>query len=168
MINEYRVPRYLLGYYYVGASSTSQSYNNRDNSIISNSTCLLIVVAVLLLILVCALALRKISRCIVRYNARFPFEAAASAASRLGSKGLSVKELRKIPVMVYENAGVMKMVNVNECPICLGEYQQGEELRILPRCSHGFHVKCIDKWFLSHSSCPICRQQLLIKDGFRI
>lgn len=165
------MPRFLLGsnYYHAGVPSTNHSYNGGEGggggeSIISNSWCLLIVVAAVLLFLLCALSLREISRCVLRYNARFPFESAEAAASRLGSKGLEKDELRKIPVVVYETAGVlMKMVIINECPICLGEFQQGEKLRILPRCSHGFHVKCIDEWFLSHSSCPTCRQPLLLR-----
>lgn len=170
MRNEYRVHRFLLGgYHNVEPPSTShESYNDHDNLIISNSSCLLIVVAALLLVLSCALALKKITRCFLRYNVRYPFESAEVADSRLGTKGLDKNELRKMPVVVYENAGVMKMVNINECPICLDEFQKGENLRILPKCSHGYHVKCIDKWFLSHSSCPICRQSLLIKDKFRI
>ncbi|PNX78977.1 RING-H2 finger protein ATL72-like [Trifolium pratense] len=48
-----------------------------------------------------------------------------------------------------------------DCPICLGEFMDGEKVRVLPNCNHGFHVECIDKWLLSHSSCPTCRQSLL-------
>ncbi|KAI6676359.1 hypothetical protein NL676_037155 [Syzygium grande] len=43
------------------------------------------------------------------------------------------------------------------CAICLSEYKEGEELRILPECMHSFHVPCIDMWLYSHSSCPMCR-----------
>jgi len=25
------------------------------------------------------------------------------------------------------------------------------------RCNHSFHAQCIDRWFCSHSSCPLCR-----------
>lgn len=43
----------------------------------------------------------------------------------------------------------------NECTVCLAEYQDGEALRTLP-CGHFFHAaKCIDRWLLSHSSCPM-------------
>ncbi|KAK4376110.1 hypothetical protein RND71_006787 [Anisodus tanguticus] len=158
---EYSAPRFLLGYSVV-VPSTSQSYNGDDDSIISNSSCLLIIVPAVLLLMLCVVALREILRCVLRFNARFPLESAEAAASRLSSKGLNKDELRKIPVMVYEPE-VLKVCVINECPICLGEFEQGEKLRILPRCSHGFHVKCIDEWFLSHSSCPICRQPLLLQ-----
>ncbi|CAN1189485.1 RING-H2 finger protein ATL3, partial [Linum perenne] len=46
------------------------------------------------------------------------------------------------------------------CSICLGEYQKGECLRLLPKCGHVFHKGCIDLWLSSRSSsCPICRDQ---------
>jgi len=33
---------------------------------------------------------------------------------------------------------------------------------VLPQCGHGFHVSCIDTWLGSHSSCPSCRQILVV------
>ncbi|KAK7307372.1 hypothetical protein VNO77_40377 [Canavalia gladiata] len=43
------------------------------------------------------------------------------------------------------------------CAVCLGDFEEGEELRSLPECMHSFHVSCIDMWLNSHSSCPVCR-----------
>ena len=43
------------------------------------------------------------------------------------------------------------------CAVCLGEFEEGEELRTLPECLHSFHVSCIDVWLISHPNCPICR-----------
>lgn len=43
------------------------------------------------------------------------------------------------------------------CAVCLGDFEEGEELRAMPECLHTFHVPCIDMWLRSHSSCPICR-----------
>ena len=47
-----------------------------------------------------------------------------------------------------------------ECAICLSDLQDGDKARILPKCNHGFHMECIDMWFHSHSTCPICRDQI--------
>ncbi|XP_071078295.1 E3 ubiquitin-protein ligase RLIM-like [Desmodus rotundus] len=49
---------------------------------------------------------------------------------------------------------------LNECSICITEYREGSQLRILP-CSHEFHVRCIDRWLSDNSTCPICRQNVV-------
>lgn len=46
-----------------------------------------------------------------------------------------------------------------ECAVCLSAVEDGETARILPNCKHIFHSECIDKWFGSHSTCPICRTE---------
>jgi len=46
------------------------------------------------------------------------------------------------------------------CPICIVDFQDGDDLRVLP-CEghHRFHQECVDQWLLElSSSCPICRQ----------
>ncbi|XP_076885267.1 RING-H2 finger protein ATL52-like [Bidens hawaiensis] len=43
------------------------------------------------------------------------------------------------------------------CVVCLGEFEENEEVRIMPECAHVFHVSCIDMWLFSHDSCPLCR-----------
>ncbi|CAM0943772.1 unnamed protein product [Alopecurus aequalis] len=47
------------------------------------------------------------------------------------------------------------------CAVCLCELDDDDRLRLLPKCSHAFHVECIDTWLLSHSTCPLCRRSLL-------
>ncbi|KAL1535829.1 RING-type E3 ubiquitin transferase [Salvia divinorum] len=46
------------------------------------------------------------------------------------------------------------------CSICLNDIRGGEGYRKLPQCGHSFHSRCIDAWFRSHSTCPLCRAQL--------
>lgn len=43
------------------------------------------------------------------------------------------------------------------CSICLSEYRDGEMLRVMPECRHGFHVACLDAWLRRSASCPVCR-----------
>lgn len=46
------------------------------------------------------------------------------------------------------------------CPICIVDFEEGDDLRVLP-CEghHRFHQQCVDQWLLELSgSCPICRQ----------
>ncbi|XP_023007709.1 E3 ubiquitin-protein ligase SIS3-like isoform X1 [Cucurbita maxima] len=44
----------------------------------------------------------------------------------------------------------------SECPICLEEFHEGNEVRGLP-CAHNFHVGCIDEWLRLNVKCPRCR-----------
>lgn len=52
-----------------------------------------------------------------------------------------------------------------ECPVCLTEFEPEDNLRLLPACKHIFHQECIDAWFDSHSTCPLCRASLLDHPG---
>ncbi|KAF8051938.1 hypothetical protein N665_1641s0003 [Sinapis alba] len=53
-------------------------------------------------------------------------------------------------------------INVTDCSICLGEFNEDESLRLLPNCNHIFHVVCIDRWLNSHSNCPLCRGKIIV------
>ncbi|KAG1890256.1 hypothetical protein F4604DRAFT_1568195 [Suillus subluteus] len=46
------------------------------------------------------------------------------------------------------------------CPICIVDFEEGDELRVLPcEGKHRFHQTCVDPWLLElSSSCPLCRQ----------
>jgi hypothetical protein len=46
-----------------------------------------------------------------------------------------------------------------ECIICQEEYQEGEEVTVLP-CKHEFHVTCVVPWLEKHHTCPTCRHEL--------
>ncbi|GLJ32511.1 hypothetical protein SUGI_0654200 [Cryptomeria japonica] len=47
-----------------------------------------------------------------------------------------------------------------ECVVCLSEFADSEIVKLLPNCCHYFHKECIEIWFLSHSSCPVCRTRV--------
>ncbi|XP_074574643.1 uncharacterized protein LOC141831115 [Curcuma longa] len=94
-------------------------------------------------------------------------EAAAIAADerdelRLGSAvGLSLDILKSFPTMPYTEAKAFKLGHGDlECAVCLMEFEDDEDLRMLPGCCHVFHRDCIDAWFASHVTCPVCRSDL--------
>ncbi|KAK6156003.1 hypothetical protein DH2020_010251 [Rehmannia glutinosa] len=121
-------------------------------------TNMVIILAALLCALICALGINSIVRCFLRCAARMsPDGADVETTPRFGRKGLKRAALRQIPVAVYASG---EGVAFTECPICLGEFLDGEKIRVLPKCHHCFHVKCVDVWLASHSSCPTCRQSL--------
>ncbi|KDQ57468.1 hypothetical protein JAAARDRAFT_35180 [Jaapia argillacea MUCL 33604] len=45
------------------------------------------------------------------------------------------------------------------CPICILDFEEGDDLRVLPcEGKHKFHQHCVDPWLLElSSSCPLCR-----------
>ncbi|KAG0504421.1 hypothetical protein KC19_10G099200 [Ceratodon purpureus] len=47
-----------------------------------------------------------------------------------------------------------------DCPVCLAVFDPTDSLKLLPLCAHAFHSDCIDEWFRSHSTCPLCRVSL--------
>ncbi len=46
-----------------------------------------------------------------------------------------------------------------KCVVCLGEYEEGDQLRYL-RCNHHFHIECVDEWLKRQGSCPLCVREL--------
>lgn len=43
------------------------------------------------------------------------------------------------------------------CTICQIEYEEGDELHMLPACSHTFHAACVGEWlFKKSATCPLC------------
>ncbi|KAL5710104.1 RING-type E3 ubiquitin transferase [Ranunculus cassubicifolius] len=69
--------------------------------------------------------------------------------------GVDDSVIASIPVFVHKTGD--DEISRLECVICLSVFEDGEIGRHLPNCNHAFHVKCIDRWLGSHSSCPICR-----------
>ncbi|KAG1361931.1 putative RING-H2 finger protein ATL72 [Cocos nucifera] len=69
-------------------------------------------------------------------------------------------QIQAIPVLIYVDLPSCSSTRPEAeiCPVCLGDYAAGEEVRVLPKCGHMFHKDCIDRWLISRSSsCPICR-----------
>jgi E3 ubiquitin-protein ligase ATL41 len=91
-------------------------------------------------------------------------EAALRAPAGGGVAGVSVVSAA-IPAFAYKRegagAGGGDATGWAQCVICLGLVQVGEVVRRLPACKHLFHVECIDMWLRSHSTCPICRADVV-------
>uniref|UniRef100_A0A7N0VGS1 RING-type E3 ubiquitin transferase n=1 Tax=Kalanchoe fedtschenkoi TaxID=63787 RepID=A0A7N0VGS1_KALFE len=74
------------------------------------------------------------------------------------NNGLDEALIKMITVCEYARGD--GLVEGTECSVCLSEFEEGEKLRLLPKCSHAFHLPCIDMWLESHSNCPLCRANI--------
>mmetsp|Transcript_9185 Transcript_9185/g.13593 ORF Transcript_9185/g.13593 Transcript_9185/m.13593 type:complete len:478 (-) Transcript_9185:59-1492(-) len=111
-----------------------------------------------------------------------------SQMARNAARHLNVKSIHELPTKVYRsNDCDMMSSSIGEswhvvsaqprkvdrqdndedekCVICLANFQDGDQLRVLP-CGHNFHVGCIDHWLLGTYSddecittgCPTCKK----------
>lgn len=69
--------------------------------------------------------------------------------------GLDEALIKSISVFKFKKGE--GLIEGSDCSVCLSEFQENESLRLLPKCSHAFHLACIDTWLKSNSSCPLCR-----------
>nr|ABK56013.1 zinc finger protein [Brassica rapa] len=143
----------------------------QDPSTAAVTSDLVVTLAALLCAMVCVLGLIAVSRCV--WLRRLAAGNRTHAGSQGGSvqsppppvaaanKGLKKKVLQSLPKLTF-SPDSPSSEKFTECAICLTEFSNGDELRVLPQCGHGFHVSCIDTWLGSHSSCPSCRQILVV------
>ncbi|WVZ68906.1 hypothetical protein U9M48_017782 [Paspalum notatum var. saurae] len=79
------------------------------------------------------------------------YSAAVACSSPVGLGAAAIASYPKVPFSSrVADADAM-------CSICLSEYRDGEMLRVMPECRHGFHVACLDAWLRRSASCPVCR-----------
>ncbi|KAJ3682520.1 hypothetical protein LUZ60_015093 [Juncus effusus] len=71
----------------------------------------------------------------------------------LKPQGLKPSLICSIPVVKFSKSCTSNIL----CTICLNEFQVEEKLRLLPNCSHAFHIDCVDTWLQRNTNCPLCR-----------
>ncbi|XP_073125227.1 RING-H2 finger protein ATL16-like [Henckelia pumila] len=75
------------------------------------------------------------------------------------NRGLNEAAIRTIPLFKFNkgNGKAPAVRNSSECAVCLIEFQEEEQLKIIPNCAHFFHIDCIDVWLQNNANCPLCR-----------
>ncbi|KAL5158231.1 RING-H2 finger protein ATL73 [Glycine soja] len=127
---------------------------------------LMVVLAVIVCAFLCALGLNTMLQCVFQCANRVLTEPLQWIASRRLNSGLKKREMVALPTSTYTHSCASPSSPSNNiCAICLTEFSDGDRIRFLPNCNHRFHVDCIDKWLLSHSSCPTCRNLLKPTDS---
>ncbi|MED6147380.1 hypothetical protein PIB30_043596 [Stylosanthes scabra] len=77
---------------------------------------------------------------------------------RMQDSGLEQSIIDALPVFYYQD--LLGLKEPFDCAVCLSEFSHEEKLRLVPICSHAFHMNCLDTWLLSNSTCPLCRATL--------
>lgn len=57
----------------------------------------------------------------------------------------------------FSKDDILKQQDV--CAICLDEFKKKKQIRVLNKCHHVFHLKCIDKWIMYKYNCPLCNEE---------
>jgi hypothetical protein len=87
-------------------------------------------------------------------------------------RGATVTNIKKFPRFAFSENHKRVMDDIGQtsaCTICLGDYENAEELRLLP-CGHCFHAECVDAWLQINRVCPICKvdvYDLLVEESAR-
>ncbi|CAN6984664.1 unnamed protein product [Brassica rapa subsp. trilocularis] len=132
--------------------------------ILAAETDMIVILSALLCALICVAGLAAVARCAC-LRRLVGVNSSAVGESPPPNKGLKKKALQSLPKSTFTAADSPSSSagdgdSSTECAICLTEFTDGEEIRILPLCNHAFHLACIDKWLTSRSSCPSCRRIL--------
>ncbi|KAK9678730.1 hypothetical protein RND81_11G229900 [Saponaria officinalis] len=136
-------------------SLNHDNYNHNNNKFDKN---IIMILSLLICAIICSLFITSMVKCALKCSGFLSI----FNRHKLISNGVDKREQKTYPVVKYlTNKGDIIQGSSTECVICLSEFKSGEKVKILPKCYHGFHSKCIGKWLSSHSSCPTCRQSLV-------
>ncbi|KAJ1281762.1 hypothetical protein BS78_04G330600 [Paspalum vaginatum] len=121
-----------------------------------------VILASLLCALICVAGLALVARCACRRTS-VPTATIRSGGglSTQPPRGLKKAAIEALPT-VSLTASSGRRDEEGECAICLAVFTEGDELRMLPHCAHGFHAACIDTWLGAHASCPTCRATIVV------
>uniref|UniRef100_A0A803KPD1 RING-type E3 ubiquitin transferase n=1 Tax=Chenopodium quinoa TaxID=63459 RepID=A0A803KPD1_CHEQI len=108
----------------------------------------------------------KLTRSFRNWLNRYQWWSASETTTQQAQGGLNPSVLESFPVFIYsEKSGLGLDKGSLECSVCLSQFEMDEKLRMLPKCKHVFHVECVNRWLVDHSTCPFCRDDLAPRPG---
>ena len=84
--------------------------------------------------------------------------------NRQNSYSVIQNSCRSVQQSLVEMGSPDESSEENTCSICLSEFIDGEEIMHAKEeksCNHRFHKSCLLEWLDAHSSCPMCRFEML-------
>ena len=82
--------------------------------------------------------LRRISL----FRARQEEDTFIAFSPTMWNRGLDESVIREIPTFQFKRESDER--SIYGCVVCLNEFQEHDMLRVLPNCSHAFHLVCFD------------------------
>lgn len=74
------------------------------------------------------------------------------------NNGISITELnRHTTIETYDSQNSLH----DTCAVCRESFISGQPVRRIGRCGHVFHTTCMDRWLETHSTCPMCMQNIV-------
>ncbi|KXS17705.1 hypothetical protein M427DRAFT_110096 [Gonapodya prolifera JEL478] len=89
------------------------------------------------------------------------YETLLALGERVGEvkqRGLDGRTLAGLPTKIYR-APWQNVSDDSRCAVCLEDFQDGEELALLP-CLHAYHGVCVRTWLKGNGVCPVCRLEV--------
>lgn len=145
-------------------SSNDDNYNYRiGNNGNDNGKIILAAVLSLFAIVMNFIILQIYYRYLLRQQASLDRRTTQEALDEIHSiespmAGLDPLTMASLPKFIYSaSAQLDHGEEVTECSVCLSTIVEETMVKLLPNCTHRFHVECIDMWLSSNTTCPICR-----------
>ncbi|KAI5604831.1 hypothetical protein BDE02_01G313100 [Populus trichocarpa] len=167
----------------LSSPSTTNTVFHKDSNPSSSGSRISPAVLFVIVILAVLFFISGLLHLLIRFLIKHPTSSAASQSNRypeisgsdalqrqlqqlfhLHDSGLDQAFIDALPVFQYKE--IVGPKEPFDCPVCLCEFSEKDKLRLLPMCSHAFHINCIDTWLLSNSTCPLCRGTLFNTAGF--
>merc|ERR1711907_107026 len=102
-------------------------------------------------------------RCTARTNGNAEVENDFGMNLEATDHGARLSSINKFPEFIFSDEHKIKMEKLEQeisCCVCLGEYENGEAVRLHP-CGHAFHSPCIDAWLQINRICPLCKVDVI-------
>ena len=168
---------YVFGVYNAGAPGSSQMNYvlkievTRDDSWFPKS---MMHLAIGVFAAFCLLVLFIIYKKVMYRNANMTIvqaviNAVTMAGGRQGNgagqrpQGLELAQIQSMETFTFTAGTDIK--GGEQCMVCLCDFEEGDELRLMPVCGHAFHSKCVDPWLQQSHTCPTCRRDLVEDAG---
>lgn len=146
------------------SSTPSINYMEPVRAVEYNPALAAVIVAMILSFFLVGFTTGFLKRCIPPAEDDADLDVRPRSRSRFGrptvkpQRGLDPEIVESLPFIQYKDLPAdERLRKYFDCSVCLAAFDANDCLRLLPECSHAFHSDCIDTWFRSHNTCPLCR-----------